>query len=135
MSRLFYEDPDERPGFNLEDGGGAAAKSYLEKVAKLVPSEIVAGYITALGFITAADSVILWVVFAVCLFLTPAYLYYQSDEDKPKIIHLIVSTFAFMFWAYAISGAKLVPAIYQPSYGSIALILFTLVSGIIPLRK
>lgn len=49
MSRLYYDKPATSTG--LMRGKGAATKEYLEKVAKLIPSEIVAGYMTIIGVV------------------------------------------------------------------------------------
>jgi hypothetical protein len=48
--------------------------------------------------------------------------------------HLIISTVAFGIWAYAISGnVVLGPPGFQYALAGIALLLFTFISGFIPL--
>jgi hypothetical protein len=152
MSRLYYE--TERPQrdaakgqfdqgkrtFKLEQGGSSPeVKSFLEKIAKLIPSEVIAGYITLIGLLTALKNpgmrpVFYAIAFILCLVLTPIYLNYQADPGKPKKIHLIVSMFAFVVWAYATSGQQVVPQLYDPAIASFALVAFSLISGAIPLR-
>ncbi len=134
MSRLYYEpisaQSEESPG----------TKQYLEKVAKLVPSEVIAGYLAIVGFIAAvgdADARLWlgWAAFALGLVLTPFYLNTQAEPDRPKRNHLILSTVAFVVWAYAVSGATLLPDFHTDAVASIVLIAFSLVSGIIPLDR
>jgi hypothetical protein len=142
---LYYDNPTQRSNntprreFALEMGE-SNVKDYLEKVSKLIPSEILTGYITMVG-LTASVRAALWhkwiylSVFLFCLALTPAYLAFQSEAGKPRLVHLLVSSFAFVIWAYAVSGFQTVPNLYDPGIASISLISFTLLSGLIPLRK
>ncbi|MEL7059370.1 MAG: hypothetical protein AAGN46_05000 [Acidobacteriota bacterium] len=118
-----------------------AAKGYLEKVAKLVPSEIVAAYLSLVGFSQLVAHVPLrpWVaggVFAACLALTPLYIRYQAEPGRPYRRHAVASTAAFLVWAYAVSGDRLLDGpFYDPALAAIALTLFTLISGLIPLDR
>lgn len=144
MSRLYYEQPVGASAAQGASGRSATERSggagrFLEKVAKLVPSEIVAGYLVLIGFVplVRAESWKPWIhaaVFLLCLVLTPIYLNRQAEPGKPKRTHLIVSTCAFVVWAYATSGALVVGPYYDPAVASIALVGFTLVSGAIRLR-
>lgn len=114
--------------------------AYLEKVAKLVPSEVIAAYIGAIGLVPLVQSSELkafaaWFVFAVCLVLTPFCLNFQAVEGKPKRIHLTLSTVSFVVWAYAYSGALLPGLPYDPAAASIVMVLFSAVSGVIPLKS
>ena len=136
MSRLFYE-PDiiesTTEGEQPKDG-----RKYAEKVAKLIPGEIIAGYITLTGLVplislAGVDKWFYAGIFVLCLILTPIYLKSLADSDKPSRRHLVISTFAFVFWAYAVSGAVVVPEIHDAAIASILLGAFSLVSGKIPL--
>ncbi|WP_373056221.1 hypothetical protein [Zunongwangia sp. H14] len=142
MSRLYYETkemPTLRAAEKQEKG---RVKSYLEKVSSLVPAEVIAGYLAMLGFLDREEgSVIiekqglLIGIFFLCLTLTPLYLNYQAKEGKPKVIHLIISSVAFVIWAYVTSGEKFRGIYYDADIASISLIAFSLISGIIPLKK
>jgi hypothetical protein len=114
------------------------AMRYLEKVAKVVPSEIVAGYLTLVGFVPLIRQATIrpWVyaaAFAICVILTPLYMNAQADKAKPKRRHLILSTVAFIVWAYAVSGNAVAAPLYDPAVASILLVVFSLISGAIPL--
>ncbi len=140
MSRLFYEERDELPRLNFEVDDSNHGKSYFEKVAKLVPTEIIAGYIALINLVPLIQLQITkeWVyliIFFLCLILTPIYLNSFAIKGKSKKIHLVVSSFGFIFWAYSISGSVVLPSIYDSALSSIFLIAFSLISGIIPLKK
>jgi hypothetical protein len=63
----------------------------------------------------------------------------MAEEGQPKKNHLILSTIAFIFWAYATTGSTLsdtiAPGIYDPAISSFLLVAFSLVSGQVPLNK
>jgi hypothetical protein len=144
MGRLHYEkqsDPTQPTAFI---GTGQNYNDYLNKVAKLIPSEIIAGYLTMFGFAGSITNPrtqpwIFWVVFAIGLILTPIYLNNVAEAQKPKRNHLILSTLAFIVWAYVTTGEKLLPTIpggsFDQAISSIILVAFSLVSAVIPLNK
>ncbi len=137
MSRLYYE---PMPALSEAATSSPTTLQYLEKVAKLVPSEVVAGYIALVGFVGAvgyedARVWLYWAVFALCLVLTPLYLNKQAEPNRPKRNHLIMSTVAFVVWAYAISGATLLPDWHDAAVAAIVLVVFSLVSGLVPLDR
>jgi hypothetical protein len=109
-------------------------------VALYVPSEIVAAYITVLGLISStpprAQVPIAVAIFVLCLILTPVYLSRFAAPNEPRATHLSVSTFAFIFWAYAVGAnnglfGKEILDWYNGAIASILLISFTLISGAI----
>jgi hypothetical protein len=137
MARLYYESPTNKP--KLVGGGKQPRQEYLEKVAKLIPAEIVAAYTTVNGFVEAIKPpewhwVLYIVVFILGVIGTFVYMRWQADKTKPHLPHVIVSTVAFVVWAYATAGEHLLSApYYQAPIASIVLVIFTLVSGKIPL--
>jgi hypothetical protein len=48
-------------------------------------------------------------------------------------MHLILSTIAFVVWAYSVSAASAIPNLYDPALAGMATLIFTAVSGVIPL--
>ena len=136
MSRLYYEQPTTKT--NMVGGGADVLKDRLEKVAKIIPGEIIAVYLFCIGLVPLIRAVFLqpWFyygIFVVCLVLTPVYLNWQAEKGRPKMGHLIVSTLAFVLWAYAVSGAVMCPSIHDAAVASIFIGLFSLVSGLVPL--
>jgi hypothetical protein len=147
MERLYHEKPSPKEGLLQADAKpikGPGFSDYLTKVSRLIPSEILAGYLTMIGFVSSiknqeVQNVVAWIVFAAGLILTPIYLNRVADANKPKRNHLILSTIAFIIWAYVTTGKQLLetisPDIFDQSIASIALVLFTLISAVIPLDK
>lgn len=142
MSRLYYESSQETRFLKNRESGQGRSRSYLEKVSSLVPAEIIAGYLAMIGFLDKHDNSVvvekqgfLIGIFVLCLILTPLYLNFQADKDKPKIVHLVISSVAFVVWAYVTSGEKFSGLIYDSDIASVILIAFSLVSALVPLNK
>jgi hypothetical protein len=147
MSRLFYTKPST-PVVGIlptaKSGSAMGFDDYAEKVSKLIPSEIVAGYLTLFGMVSlisnpSTQKYVYVIIFAVCLVLTPIYLSKVAEKDKPKRNHLIVSTIAFIIWAYTTTGATLqsilTAAPFEQALASIILVIFSLISAVIPMDK
>lgn len=137
MKRLYSEKP--LPPRAQKADGSTRTKEYLTKVAMLVPAEILAGF---LGFMTLASAVknvdveiVHWGIFLLCLLLTPFYFARQAHKTDPKIEHIMVSTAAFVVWVYATKGEILVPDYFDDALAGIALLAFSLVSGLIPMPE
>lgn len=147
MARLYYDPPstpvteESTAGGGGNNAGGQSFSDYLEKVSRLIPAEVLAGYLTMMGFVGSIGSaetqkIVNWVIFGACLVLTPLYLNNVAVPDKPKRNHLIISTVAFIVWAYVTTGGQLLgPDLFSQAIGSIVLILFSLISALIPLNK
>lgn len=114
----------------------AVDESYFEKLLRNIPADIVGGYTALQGIIIdqAGNSpTIQWIVFGVLLSLTPLYVCYMKTEPPGftlnKIFPCMASAFAFAVWVFALGGpfAAQWPKWYMPVYGSIALILTTLI--------
>jgi hypothetical protein len=142
MARLFYEQDEgvsyPRLGFEMK-GNLPDTKRYFEKIAKIVPSEIVAGYLTLVGFVPLIGRAAVrpWayaVAFSLCLTLTPLYMNAQAVGVRPKRRHIVLSSVAFVVWAYAVSGNAAAPNFYDPAVASLLLVAFSLISGVIPLN-
>lgn len=150
MSRLYYDQPtstlEVSPTGELSLGtttssqnNKASVGSYLEKVAKLIPSEIVAAYLAMFGLAPVLQLVdtqlSYWIIFGFCQVLTPIYIYLQAEKGKHKWVHILISFISFTIWAYVTTGKELVPAYYDAALGSILLIAFSLISAIVPLKR
>jgi hypothetical protein len=148
MNRLYYDAPKLRTAQPeaVQGSQQQPVAEFLTKVATLVPSEIVAAYLTMLGLAsTITDDKIrnysCWAILLMCTFLTPLYLNKVATLGKPKLNHIIISTVAFLVWAYVTSGQQLTatitsdPNMYSSALASIILIGFSLISGLVPLNK
>lgn len=142
MSRLYYDRP---PGTGTLASGQDENKERIEKIAKLIPTEIIAGYLPLIGLVELVEIVNLKpglyvLIFIACWVVIPFYIHWQSEKDpntgmrKPWKCHASLSTVAFLFWAYSVSGDILVPNYYDVALANILLGLFTIATGWIPLR-
>jgi hypothetical protein len=114
-------------------------------VIKYVPTDVVAAWTAVLGIVKSAQNVpstvILWVCYVVGIILTWFWTRQQTktSEGKADVVTAWqsgVATVAFVVWAFAIGGAPFdsLP-FYHPIYGSLALIAFTLISGLVVPRE
>jgi hypothetical protein len=119
--------------------GPGQNETYPERVAKYVPGEVVAAYLAAIQVIGASkggrfDACTLYEIsFFVCLVATPVYLLLLGKPQEPRVLHAIVSTGAFVVWAYALGGI-FVPAcwnLHDATAAALLLIGFTLLSGLV----
>jgi hypothetical protein len=134
MARLFYEKQDNLFRAKGEKPSKKEGISiFVEKVTKLIPSEIIAIYLAAIPY-TVDRPCLMWIMFGAAIILTPLYLYFLSEKGKPRVIHLIMSTFAFVVWAYVTTGDKLLGKCFDLQTASIVLLLFTAISGLIPME-
>jgi hypothetical protein len=109
-----------------------AVDDYINKLLKYIPAEIVAGFVTVDGIIrsvTQAPIFIYWIVFAIFLILTPVYTGRISTvAGLPTAwTQIIVATVGFLVWVFALGGPFSYFGWYLPAYGSILLVVFTLV--------
>jgi hypothetical protein len=114
-------------------GGLLEGDDYLTRVAKYVPSEVVAAYLGSVNVLAGAAAS--WrpyahaAAFSVCLAATPLYLVRMARPGQPRRMHVAISTLAFVLWAYAIGEGVFARWHDGPLAGAL-LILFTLVSGL-----
>jgi len=140
MSRLFY-DPPKDSVTKAPPEPNQRLRNYLDKVASLIPGEVLAGYLFLIGSTSAIKNptieiVCVWLAFAAGLILTPFYLNSVAEPGKPKRNHLIISFFGFIVWAYVTTGSTLSDSLniaYDPGVASFILGLFSIISGLIPL--
>ena len=116
----------------------AHESSYLAKVIRLIPAEIVAAYLAAYNALASAAGIplqtVLWIVVAVLTILTPVWiLYATTDPNKPRpTFQAGAATLSFMIWIFAIPESPLstLPW-YRPVYGFLLLILGTFLMPIL----
>lgn len=108
--------------------------AYLTKIVKYIPAEIVAAYVAASRALEGAkDQVpletVLWIVAGVLLVLTPVWMLFAAAEPgKPRpAFQAWAATLAFACWVFALGGPFEFQAWYRPVYGTLVLILVTLV--------
>jgi hypothetical protein len=118
--------------------------SYLDRVAKYVPGEVLAFFVvinailnqvvqstgtgaTMAGLPVMAVAVIMLIV---CTILVPLFVWYVRQEGDAWVINAVVSTVAFPFWAYAL-GATAFAGHWDGNLAAIMLATVTVVSGLV----
>ena len=111
--------------------------SYFEKIVRHIPATINAAYVASLGLLAEAGpnpAWLHWTVFLVLWALVPFYVLYipgqLPDKSVSKRYCVLASTISFLVWVYAIDGGPIAisfPEFYTPLYGSLLLILTTLI--------
>lgn len=108
--------------------------SYSDKLIKYIPADVVGAWIATKGIIEGAGKdfskeITLWIAFGVGVVITCLWTYQRTKdpEKKPAITQISLSTLAFVVWTIA-TGA---PFSWNPTIGSLLLILFTLLVPLI----
>ena len=145
MSRLYY--PPEVRAVSTDSGVRVAANGdqtggteWPQKIAKLIPTELVTAYGALCGAILVIEREawrlpLYLTSFVLCMILTPVYLRKADANNLPKRNHLIVSTIAFPVWAYLVSGNAVLPEHYDAGLATFIAIVFSLITGAIPMDK
>ncbi|MEO1185453.1 MAG: hypothetical protein AAFX46_12520 [Cyanobacteria bacterium J06636_27] len=121
----------------LEGNQGVKIDGYFDKLIKYIPSEIVGAWIAIKGLIASDDTVpqdsFLWTLFAIFTILTAVWIFKQTSEPKkpPAVTQIMLSTGAFIIWVFALGEPFSSLTFYRPVYGSISLILYTLIVALI----
>jgi hypothetical protein len=112
--------------------------SYLAKVVRYIPGEIVAAYLVAYNALAAAPGVpletVLWIVVGVLTVVTPFWiLYAAADPAKPRpVFQAVAAMLSFVIWVFALPQSPFaMQAWYQPVYGFLMLLLGTFLMPIL----
>jgi len=126
--------------FQAAAAAPAGVDTYFDRVVKFIPADIVGAWVAVTGMINSAgDNVsknaVLWVCFAVAAVLTPIWTLKQTHlpGQPPAVKQSVVSTGAFIVWVMALN-APLIQTLwagYDSLYGSLLLVLYTLVVALI----
>jgi hypothetical protein len=114
--------------------------NYWARVVKYVPGDVLAAWLALSGLLvgrTTAKVGVLWAVFGVLIVVTPISVLRATRVKglPPARAQAMLSTVAFAVWAFAIGQPFSHYTFYDASYGGVAIILFTLVSGLIDPEK
>jgi hypothetical protein len=140
-----------RSGGAYEQAGARDGDEYASRVAKYIPGEVLAAYLTLEGLLSSAKasgSAIVKLaqpeyfaagIFLVGLIFTPLYIRsFAGRTSAPWRTHAVMATLAFAVWAYAMNGSvfqfpvgELKAGLYEGTIAAIVLVVFSLVSGLI----
>ncbi len=111
---------------------------YFDRVMKYIPGDIIGSWVAVTGLIESAGddvpvNMILWTGFIIGVVLTAVWTLKQTREKnkRPAMTQTIVSAVAFIVWVFALGSPFSTLEFYRPLYGSLALILYSLVVGLI----
>lgn len=121
----------------LQATGGNPPDTYVDKIIKYIPSDVVAAWVAATGLIAGAANIpkttLLWICFAAGAIITPFWVLRQTGTPSgpPQYKHAAVSTVSFIVWVFALGGPFATLSWYNPIYGSLLLIFVTLAIGLV----
>ncbi|NEJ69899.1 hypothetical protein GR197_05015 [Rhizobium phaseoli] len=113
----------------------APVDTYFDKVVKYIPADIIAAWVTVVGLVKGAAGVnvqmVMWIAFAVGVILTPLWTWKQTSlaGAPPVKRQIAIATAAFVVWTIALNSPPFDG--FTPLYGSLLLIAYTLVVGLI----
>lgn len=107
-------------------------ESFPAKVIRYVPGEIVAAYVAAASAINSASGVpietLQWIITVILALLAPLWILYvagKGDIRRPNF-QAVAATVGFVVWVFALGGPFIYFEWYHPLYGSLSLIVSTL---------
>ncbi len=78
------------------------ANSYKDRLLKLIPSEIIAAYITLQGLVKGINNIhekeLLFIIIGILFLITPFYLYKVSMVTKKT--QIAISSIGFLVWVF-----------------------------------
>lgn len=109
---------------------GGEFKDYLERLVKLIPSEVISLYLVGKGVIEGESSLLLaWTVF--CLIgVMLIRLYGTADPEKnlkPQLSAVFVSCISYLIWIYSMGDIFSDYKIYLPKLSSLLVLGWTFV--------
>lgn len=105
-----------------------STSQYSDKLVKLIPTEIIGAYLAIDGMISTMPEIrtsVLTISFIGLLLLIPFYLWFLFKIRNK--IQLVVTMISFAVWVFSMGGPFLAYEWYLQVYGSVALILWTLI--------
>lgn len=84
--------------------GSSQEDDYFARLAKYIPSEILALYLAMSAAVPQNHATALWIVFALNLLLVPIYMWIVTSRDPgkgPLVIQVVLATIAFPVWVFA----------------------------------
>jgi hypothetical protein len=114
--------------------------TYFDRVVKYIPADVVAAWVAVGGIVKtmANPTAVLWVAFVVGVILAAAWTWKQtqipgaatSAPPPTPYKQILIAAAAFVVWAIAIGPPFDKLPHYDPVYGSLLLIGFTLAVGL-----
>ena len=115
-------------------GAGDDFKSYLDRLLKMIPAEVIGLYLVGSGFIPQDQPVVLVVWSILCLFGVVAVRAYGTTDpmanQTPEWAAVWIAVGAFVIWVYTIGGPFKQfrmggQELHQPYIGSLLVLAYT----------
>jgi hypothetical protein len=136
MNRLVEAQPRGARAFSGNDAEDT--KNYLSRIARYVPAEILAAYLTLLPIVigtTKAQPGLQLGLLAVILFGLGAfnlpYVAKMAKPSQPKRKQMVVSSLAYLVWTYSIGGFWTNLGLYHEAVAAILIVFVSLGSGLV----
>lgn len=104
-------------------------KSYLDRLLKMIPGEVIALYVLGTGVIPAGDSAVVVVWSFICIFAVISVRAWgtadRSNGETTDWVMVIISTVAFIIWLYNLGGPFAVYDLYVPYIGTLVALAYT----------
>lgn len=125
----------------FQSAGGSGQSStdgYFDRIIKYIPSDVVGAWVAVSGIIGQPSaggrhSTALWISFVFGVVFTFLWTAKQTNAGTLPFARtqIVLSTLAFVVWVFALGGPFRSFAWYQDDFGSVTLIGFTLLTGLI----
>ena len=103
--------------------------SYLDRLAKMIPSPVIALYLVGTSQIPTGQAIGLLVWAVICLIGVIVLMAYGTADSqkkkKPDRVHIMISSGAFVVWVYAMGGPFAAFNLQVPWIGSLAVLAYT----------
>lgn len=104
-------------------------RGYLDRLIKMIPSEVISLYIIGSGLIPKEESVVLLIWTIVCLVGVICIRIYGTADPRKKLppqwTSVAISSIAFLIWVYSLGGAFAAFHLYVPYIGSLLILAWT----------
>jgi hypothetical protein len=119
--------------------GGGGVDGYFDRVIKYIPSDVVGAWVAATGIIqsNAVDkdqsARVLWIAFAFGTIFTALWMWRQTSAPgkSPAVAQITIATGSFIVWVFALGGPFATLSWFQTYMGSLVLIGYTLLTGLL----
>ncbi|NLS78475.1 MAG: hypothetical protein GXY76_14560 [Chloroflexi bacterium] len=142
MSAVYrISKPSSRPIPVADVGGGSVAraadgaaegfKGYLDRLMKMIPTEVISLYLVGSGLIPEAEdlTLVIWTVF--CLLAVVALRAWGTADARAGLPtdwkHVGISVVAFLVWVYSLGGVFAEFGVHLPTLGSLLVLGWTFV--------
>ena len=116
----------------------AQIDTYFDKVVKYIPADVIAAWTFASGLITSGGEqvpkvALLWIAYGFGIVMSALWTWQQTRAKGLPVAktQIAIATIAFAIWVAALGGPFESLPSYQRLYGSLLLIAYTLVVGVI----